>query len=141
MSAGLGLPAAGTIVVRASGWTAGERPGELVRPLVEDPAGFRTMLMQILPGPLGEAHAHDTIEQIYVMEGDFFDEDASYRAGAGGPRRYRPPRPREVHLDRGSAGATSAAVMAAMFTAWVPKGAANILPSPVTNRHAATGGS
>ena len=81
MSAGLGLPAAGTSVVRASGWTAGERPGELVRPLVEDPAGFRTMLMQILPGPLGEAHAHDTIEQIYVMEGDFFDEDASYRAG------------------------------------------------------------
>ena len=81
MSTGLGLPAAGTTVVRASGWAAGERPGELVRPLVEDPSGFRTMVMQILPGPLGEAHAHDTIEQIYVMEGDFFDEDASYRAG------------------------------------------------------------
>ena len=81
MKTGLGLPAAGTTVVRASGWAAGERPGELVRPLVEDPSGFRTMLMQILPGALGEAHSHDTIEQIYVMEGDFFDEDASYQAG------------------------------------------------------------
>ncbi len=81
MSAELGLPAAGTKVVRTSGWTAGERPGELVRPLIEDPAGYRTMLMQILPGPLGVAHDHDTIEQIYVMEGDFFDEEASYQAG------------------------------------------------------------
>ena len=81
MSTRLGLPDNGTTVVRASGWTAGERPGELVRPLIDDPAGFRTMLMKILPGPLGEAHAHDTIEQIYVLEGDFFDEDASYRAG------------------------------------------------------------
>jgi anti-sigma factor ChrR (cupin superfamily) len=81
MNTGLGLPDAGTTVVRASGWTAGERPGELVRPLVDDSSGFRTMLMQILPGPLGEAHAHDTIEQIYVLDGDFFDEDASYQAG------------------------------------------------------------
>ena len=81
MNTGLGLPDAGTTVVRASGWTAGERPGELVRPLVEDASGFRTRVMQILPGPLGEAHAHDTIEQIYVLEGDFFDEDASYQAG------------------------------------------------------------
>ena len=81
MTIGLRLPDAGTAVVRASGWTAGELPGELVRPLVEDRAGFRTMLMQIAPGPLGEAHAHDTIEQIYVIEGDFFDEDASYQAG------------------------------------------------------------
>ena len=81
MTIGLRLPDAGTTVVRASGWTAGERPGELVRPLVDDASGYRTMLMQILPGPLGEAHAHDTIEQIYVLEGDFFDEDASYQAG------------------------------------------------------------
>ena len=81
MNSGLGLPDAGTTVVRARGWTAGERPGELVRPLVEDASGFRTMVMQILPSPLGEAHAHDTIEQIYVIDGDFFDEDASYGPG------------------------------------------------------------
>ena len=81
MSSELNLPETGTKIVRATGWTAGERPGELVRPLVEDPSGFRTMLMQVLPGPLGEAHAHDTIEQIYVLEGDFFDANASYQAG------------------------------------------------------------
>ena len=81
MTIELNLPERGTKVVRAAGWSAGERKGELVRPFIEDPAGYRTMLMQVAPGPLGEAHAHDTIEQIYVIEGDFFDEDASYQAG------------------------------------------------------------
>lgn len=81
MNTELGLPERGTKVVRATGWTAGEREGEEVRPLLEDPAGYRTMLMQVAPGPLGVAHAHDTIEQIFVIEGDFFDEDASYHAG------------------------------------------------------------
>ena len=32
----LGLPEKGTKIVRATGWTAGEREGELVRPLIED---------------------------------------------------------------------------------------------------------
>ena len=81
MSSELNLPESGTKVVRATGWTAGERAGELVRSFIEDTAGYRTMLMQIAPGPLGEAHAHDTIEQIYVIDGDFFDEDASYGPG------------------------------------------------------------
>ena len=81
MNSETGLPERGTKIVRATGWAAGEREGELVRPLLEDRSGYRTMLMQIAPGPLGEAHAHDTIEQIYVIEGDFFDEDASYQAG------------------------------------------------------------
>lgn len=39
------------------------------------------MLMKIAPGPLGVRHAHDEIEQIYVIDGDFFDEGGSYRAG------------------------------------------------------------
>ena len=81
MNSETGLPERGTKIVRATGWAAGEREGELVRPLLEDRSGYRTMLMQIAPGPLGEAHAHDTIEQIFVIEGDFFDEDASYHAG------------------------------------------------------------
>ena len=53
MTIELNLPERGTKVVRATGWTAGERPGELVRPFIEDRAGYRTMLMQIAPGPLG----------------------------------------------------------------------------------------
>ena len=75
------LPASGNKVVRATGWDPGERPGEWVRHLIDDPAGYRTMLMQIVPGPLGPPHAHDTIEQVYVIEGDFFDEQETYRAG------------------------------------------------------------
>ena len=81
MSESLTLPAAGTITARAAGWTAGERAGETVRQLLDDPSGYRTMLMQVAPGPLGEMHAHDSIEQIYVIEGDFFDDEASYGPG------------------------------------------------------------
>jgi anti-sigma factor ChrR (cupin superfamily) len=75
------LPDSGTIKVDATDWTAGECPGEQVRMLIDDPSGYRTMLMTIEPGPLGVLHAHREIEQIYVMEGDFFDDDASYGAG------------------------------------------------------------
>ena len=48
-----GLPEKGTKTVRATGWTAGEREGELVRPLLEDRSGYRTMLMQV---EIGRAH-------------------------------------------------------------------------------------
>ena len=75
------LPHSGSIKIEASDWQAGERPGERVRSLVDDPRGYRTMLMKIAPGPLGVMHAHAEIEQIYVMEGDFFDDDASYGPG------------------------------------------------------------
>jgi anti-sigma factor ChrR (cupin superfamily) len=39
------------------------------------------MLLAFAPGPIGTLHAHDEIEQIYVLEGDFFDDDASYGPG------------------------------------------------------------
>jgi anti-sigma factor ChrR (cupin superfamily) len=81
MSAGTALPPTGSQKIQAGEWMAGERPGELVRPLIEDPAGYRTMLLQVTPGPLGELHAHDSIEQIYVLEGDFYDDEASYGPG------------------------------------------------------------
>ena len=112
MSSELNLPETGTKVVRATGWAAGERPGELVRPLIEDPAGNRTMLMQIAPGPLGEAHAHDTIEQIYVLDGDFFDEDASY-----GPGDFVLRMPGTMHRAGSSKGCT-------MLIVYTPHGAA-----------------
>jgi anti-sigma factor ChrR (cupin superfamily) len=81
MSTGFVLPPAGSQKIQAGEWLAGERPGERVRPLIEDPLGFRTMLLQVAAGPLGELHAHDAIEQIYVLEGDFFDDEASYGPG------------------------------------------------------------
>ncbi len=75
------LPYSGSIKIEASDWQAGERPGERVRSLVDDPRGYRTMLMKIEPSPLSTLHSHSEIEQIYVMEGDFFDDDASYGPG------------------------------------------------------------
>jgi anti-sigma factor ChrR (cupin superfamily) len=75
------LPDQGSIKLSAGDWQPGERPGEMIRSLVDDPRGYRTMLVRVAPGPLGELHAHDQIEQIYVMDGDFFDDDASYGPG------------------------------------------------------------
>jgi anti-sigma factor ChrR (cupin superfamily) len=75
------LPPSGSIKIAATGWQVGERPGESILRLIDDPRGYRTMAMKIAPGPLGELHAHDEIEQIYVIDGDFFDDDASYAAG------------------------------------------------------------
>jgi anti-sigma factor ChrR (cupin superfamily) len=75
------LPAGGSAKLAAGDWQPGERPGEMIRSLVDDPRGYRTMLLKVAPGPLGIMHAHDEIEQIYVMEGDFFDDDESYGPG------------------------------------------------------------
>ena len=81
MSEGQTLPPKGSKKIEAGAWAAGERRGESVRSLIDDPSGYRTMLLQVAAGPLGEMHAHDTIEQIYVLEGDFFDDEASYGPG------------------------------------------------------------
>ncbi len=76
-----GVPKSGSAVARAvDGWV-GDGPGVWIKPLIDDPAGYRTTLMRVDPGPLGEAHFHDEIEQVYVIEGDFFDEEASYGPG------------------------------------------------------------
>jgi anti-sigma factor ChrR (cupin superfamily) len=75
------LPNSGSIEIRTGAWQPGERSGEFVRPLVDDPRGYRTLLSKVGPGPLGALHAHNEIEQIYVIEGDFFDDNGSYGAG------------------------------------------------------------
>jgi anti-sigma factor ChrR (cupin superfamily) len=75
------LPPEGSKRILAGAWAAGERLGERVRSLIDDSAGYRTMLLQVTPGPLGELHSHETIEQIYVLDGEFFDDEASYGPG------------------------------------------------------------
>ena len=81
MSEELNLPPSGSKSVGGNSWAKGDRAGELVRILVDDSRGYRTMLLKVEPGPFGQAHSHDTIEQIYVLEGDFFDEEATYGPG------------------------------------------------------------
>ena len=79
----LGVPATGSAVQRAGGdWRPSGTPGFWVRPLVEDAkAGVRTWLMKSDPGACSTLHAHDEIEQIYVLEGEFSDGEGSYGPG------------------------------------------------------------
>jgi len=72
-----GLPQSGSVKIDAAGIPA---DGD-TRSLIEDPRGYRTILLKIEPSPLGELHAHTEIEQIYILEGDFFDDDESYGPG------------------------------------------------------------
>jgi anti-sigma factor ChrR (cupin superfamily) len=70
------LPDSDSIKIGADDWQPGARAGEHVRLLVDDPRGYKTYLSKVPVSPLGELHAHDEIEQIYVLEGDFYDDDA-----------------------------------------------------------------
>ena len=77
-----GLPDEGTLVFRARAeWTPDQLPGVSTQSLIDDPRGYRTVLTKIEPSPFGVLHAHDEIEQIYVIEGDFFDDERSYGPG------------------------------------------------------------
>lgn len=75
------LPPSGSIRIAGNGLHPGQRPGDASHALINDSRGYRTMVTKVGPGPLGEMHAHDEIEQIYVIEGDFYDDDASYGPG------------------------------------------------------------
>jgi anti-sigma factor ChrR (cupin superfamily) len=75
------LPLSGSIRIKGDDWQPGQRPGESNCVLIDDQRGYRTMLTKVAPGPLGALHAHDAIEQIYVIAGDFFDDDATYGPG------------------------------------------------------------
>lgn len=79
----LKVPDAGSAVMRAGGeWRASGTAGFWIKPLVEDErAGIRTWLMKSDPGASSTLHAHDEIEQIYVLEGTFSDAEASYGPG------------------------------------------------------------
>lgn len=70
------LPVAGSIKIAAEPWAEAD-----IRTLIDDARGYRTLLMKVAPGPLGSLHAHEEIEQIYLIEGDFFDDDAQYAPG------------------------------------------------------------
>ena len=101
------LPDCGSIKLAASEWQVGERPGELIRSLVDDPRGYRTILLKVAPGPFGDLHAHDEIEQIYVVEGDFHDDDACY-----GPGDFVLRMPGTMHRSASSSGCTMLIVYA-----------------------------
>ena len=77
----ISLPQSGSSRARAATEWSEDSPGAVIKRLLDDPSGYRTLLMKVEPGPLGEAHFHPEVEQVYVLEGDFFDEEYSYAAG------------------------------------------------------------
>ena len=73
-----------TLVVRTADapWQETGTAGFLIKPLYEDSAsGQRTWLMKVEPGAEAPSHAHDETEQIYVIEGSFYDQDNTYGPG------------------------------------------------------------
>ena len=63
-------------------WQKCGTDGFLIKPLMEDEqAGLRTWLMKVEAGAFSPLHAHDEIEQIYVLEGTFYDREKTYGAG------------------------------------------------------------
>ena len=80
----LTLPVSGSVHFDSSGieWQESSTPGFLVKPLLEDSAvGLRSWLMRVEPGASCDLHAHSEVEQIYVLEGSFYDQDKTYGPG------------------------------------------------------------
>ena len=80
----VGLPQAESLDFDSSRveWQDCGAQGFRIKPLLEDTeAGLRTWLMQVDAGAFSPLHAHDEIEQIYVLEGSFYDQDKTYRPG------------------------------------------------------------
>jgi anti-sigma factor ChrR (cupin superfamily) len=82
-AATLDCPVSGTVYLNQSSveWQETGTKGFETKPLYETASGEMTMLMKIAPGAFSEAHAHETIEEIYVLEGSFYDDENSYETG------------------------------------------------------------
>jgi len=66
----------------AQQWQDCGADGFLIKPLMEDPvSGLRTWLMKVEAGAFSASHAHHEVEQIYVLEGSFYDQENTYQAG------------------------------------------------------------
>jgi len=60
----------------------GDMPGVQMKVLVSDPdTGLFTGLFKLAPGAIVPDHIHNEIEQTYVLEGDFCDDDSEAHAG------------------------------------------------------------
>lgn len=68
----------------AAQWQATGYPGFWIKPLYSNPAsGERTMLMKVDAGAFADTHAHaGEFEQVYVLEGVFYDQDGVLETGA-----------------------------------------------------------
>ena len=82
--AGVSRPLQGSLFLRSAqaDWVETEDEGFLVKPLLTSgPKGERTCLMKLLPGCFADLHAHEELEQVLVLEGEFYDQEERYAAG------------------------------------------------------------
>ena len=89
-------------------WQECGADGFWIKPLLEDSsAGLRTWLMKVDAGAFSPLHAHEDIEQIYVLEGSFYDQDKTY-----GPGEFIVRAPGAMH----SAGSEDGAVVLLFYS-------------------------
>lgn len=70
-------------VSASADWQPTESKGFWTKPLFADSErGERTLLMKVDPGAWSPMHSHPgELEQIYVLEGSFYDQDTTMHAG------------------------------------------------------------
>lgn len=89
------------MVVDELPWKSTPTPGIDMKILLEDPdTGLLTALFRWQPGTVLALHEHVEVEQSYVLEGEFEDDDGVYSAGnfAWRPKGHR-------HIARSPKGA------------------------------------
>jgi anti-sigma factor ChrR (cupin superfamily) len=63
-------------------WQPSDAPGFDIVTLFENPStGESTALMRVKPGARTGSHGHDLFEEIYVLDGEFSDEERTYLRG------------------------------------------------------------
>ncbi len=80
----LSRPIAETLMIQTqeSAWQDCGAEGFWIKPLYEDEAsGQRTWLMRVDPGATAPFHTHEETEQIFVIEGSFYDHENTYQVG------------------------------------------------------------
>lgn len=76
--------AAGSILLDlpSTDWQPTSTPGMETKTIFQDPkTGESTILMRMEPGSSSPKHSHTQLEEIYVLEGEFSDQDHRYTAG------------------------------------------------------------
>jgi len=83
--AGISAPVLKSVYYRSDDaeWQATEAEGFWIKPLFEDKSqGEKTMLMKVDPGAWSPLHTHPgELEQIFVLQGSFFDQDRTLQPG------------------------------------------------------------
>ena len=77
-------PDTGSDLARAESlpWQQESGAGFAYKTLFEDlTTNQATLLMKVEAGALAAPHAHDQLEQVFVLEGTFYDEDRTYGPG------------------------------------------------------------